>query len=78
MHGFGGSIGFGVGFGWLFWLVILGVIIWAVITLVNRSVGSNETGTSRSGERAEDILKKRYARGEISREEYREMQADLQ
>jgi len=78
MHGFGGSIGFGMGFGWIFWLVILGVIIWAVVTLVNRSAGSNKTGISRSGEGAEDILKKRYARGEISREEYREMQADLQ
>ncbi len=76
MHGFGGSMGFGMGFGWIFWLVILGVIIWAVVSLVNRPSGSTEHGVS-SGESARDILKKRYARGEISREEYQEMKSDL-
>lgn len=74
MNGMGG---FGMGFGWLFWIIILGVIIWAVIKLVNSA--QNRSGFSdKKDEDALEILKKRYARGEIGREEYEKMKRDLQ
>lgn len=67
--------GWGIGFGWffmiLFWvLVILGVIY--IFKLIR--------GGTRKGEKEEtalDILKKRYAKGEISKEEFERMKDDL-
>ncbi|MHB8337641.1 MAG: SHOCT domain-containing protein [Ignavibacteriaceae bacterium] len=74
MDGMGWS---GMWFGWIFWLVLLVVIIWVVITIVNRSprYGSQEPLPRR--EDALEILKKRYARGEISREQFEQMKKDL-
>ena len=37
----------------------------------------NQTGSAKSGETPFEILKARYARGEISREEYEQMRQDL-
>lgn len=64
-------------YGWIFWVVIIGLIIWAVVTIVNRS---STDGTTREpgGESAMDVLKKRYASGEISKEEFEEKKQDLQ
>lgn len=63
----------GHGFMWmgaLFWLLILGLIIWFVVFLVRGSGG----GESRRSERKTplDILNERYARGEIDTEEFEE------
>jgi putative membrane protein len=69
MNGFGS-----MWFGWIFWLVILVVVIWAVIQFKNRK---NNTGQS-AGESSLDILKKRYANGEISKDEFDKMKKDLQ
>ncbi len=74
MNGMGG---FGMGFGWLFWIVILAVIIWAVIRLVNANQ-NREVYPGSKGEDALEVLKKRYAKGEISREEFERMKRDLQ
>ena len=79
MHGFGGSMGIGMGFGWIFWLIIIGVAIWAVIRLTNQN-SPNHQGYHNAGNLQEtplDILKKRYARGEITNEEYGEMRNNL-
>ena len=38
----------------------------------------NQTGTAKSSQTPEEILKARYARGEISREEYDQMRRDLE
>jgi len=63
----------GMWFGWIFWLIILGVIIWAVIQFSNR----NQFQSGKTTDSPLDILKKRYAKGEISREEYEQMKNDL-
>ncbi len=69
----GGMMGFGMGFGAIVMLLFLGAIIWLVISLVNAgSKKSEETPES-----ALAILKKRYARGEITREQYLEMEKEL-
>jgi len=58
----------------LIWLVILGLIVWGVISFASSNRGAS-TGTSR--ESALEILKKRYARGEISDEEFEEKKKRL-
>jgi len=79
MHGFGGSLGFGMGFGWIFWLVVIGVAIWAVIRLTsqNTQTRSDYSDSGKNRETPLDILKKRYARGEITETEYEEMRKKL-
>ena len=69
--GFGyGGMGWGAGiFMFLFWALIIGLIIWAVVTMTRHNGGVPHD--SRSGS-AIEILKERYARGEINREEFEE------
>ncbi|MCZ7385813.1 MAG: SHOCT domain-containing protein [Candidatus Methanoperedens sp.] len=75
----GGMIGFGMGFGAMmgFGVIIMvlfwGAIIWLVISLINADNKKSEE----TPESALTILKKRYARGEITREQYLEMEKEL-
>ena len=66
----------GMWFGWIFWLVIIGGIIWAVVTIVNNNNRKQQNYFPRE-EDALEILKKRYARGEINREQFEQMKKDL-
>ena len=60
----------------LFWLVpiagVVGLLVWLF-----RGGTPAAAGPTGSGMRAEEILKERYARGEITREEYDQMRRDL-
>ena len=58
------------GFGGIFMILFWIILIFLVISLVKK-------GDSRQSETAEEILKKRYARGEISKEEFERMKRDL-
>lgn len=76
--------GFGFGFGWIFMLIFWGFIIWAIFALV-RGVsgggccgGHNHSGHGNKEGNALDILKERYAKGEISKEDFDRMKKDLQ
>jgi len=71
-----GHEGFGMGFG-LTWFWIIGIaFLVLIIWLITRSVNQNTTGSqSRS---ALDILKERYARGEIDRDEFEEKRSRLE
>ncbi len=64
MHRYGHDGFFGPGlwlaFG-LFWLILLGLVIWAVLRLMPRYGG----GFRQVGESPEDILDRRFAMGEI-------------
>lgn len=66
-------------FGSLWFVVFWGLIIWAVITLVSKlSDGqSGQSGPSSREEPPLDIVKRRYARGEISKEDYDRLRSDL-
>jgi putative membrane protein len=68
-----GPYGGWFGFGWLTMLLWWGVLILAIIALV-RLLGRSQ---AQSGESALDILKKRYARGEISKEEFESKKRDI-
>jgi putative membrane protein len=74
--GFGGGFG---GLGMLVMLVFWGLIIVGIVLVVRWLVeqGSRGGGTGPEGESALDILKKRYARGEIGREEFEAKKRDL-
>ena len=68
--------GWGVMFGmWFFWLVVIALVILVVIWLVRAASGGG-TGTRRDRS-SEEILKERYARGDIDREEYQRRLEDL-
>ncbi len=58
--------------GWLWMLVFWGIISWAVYAMVTR-LGDRSGGGSHSEPTAVEILERRYARGEISADEFEEM-----
>jgi len=66
----------GFGFGMiLFWLLIVVAIVWIVSSLLNKK----QSGTSDLGEETPlEVLKRRYARGEIDDDEYQRRKARLE
>jgi putative membrane protein len=72
-YGYGPMMGFGYmgGFMWLFWILIVALIYMMLRSCTKRSDSS-------SGEKPLDILKKRYAKGEIAKEEFDKMKKDLE
>ncbi len=69
------------GFGWMwlmpvFSIVVLGLIIWAIVAAVRSSTASRVRDSAKT-DSALEVLKMRYARGEISKEEYEEKKRDL-
>lgn len=67
--------GMGMGFGWLFMIVFWGLVISVVFFIVQAISG--RAGTGQKGESALDILEKRYAKGEITKEEFEKIRNDL-
>ena len=74
----GGGWGFGI-FGMVFMLVFWVLIIAGIVLVVRWLVEQGRPGSASvsGGESALDILKKRYARGEIGKEEFERMKQDL-
>ncbi len=80
-----GYYGYGMGaFGWigmiLFWaLIILGIVY--LLRALNLTQGFGQGSGDRpraSSDRALDILRERYAKGEINKEEYEQLKRDLE
>ncbi len=69
-----GMFGGGMWFGWLFWILLIVVIVWAIIQFTNRN---QQTNLNSIDETPLDILKKRYAKGEISKKEFYEIRKGL-
>lgn len=66
-----------------FWVLLIGGAVWLVVTLV-RGSQSNAAPNSphalmlpASGQTPLDILKTRYAKGEITKEQFEQMKTDL-
>jgi putative membrane protein len=75
MGWYGGGMG---AFMWLgmglFWIILLGLIVWLVIRLLP---GSSEPPTRTPGESAVEILDRRMANGEIDLEAWQAQRAAL-
>ena len=65
-HGYGG------GMMWIFWILLLAALAVFAVVLTRRR--ENDSDQEKS---AIEILQERYARGEISREEYLQILEDL-
>jgi putative membrane protein len=61
-------------FGWIWMVVFWGLIIWAVATLL-RYLGARDSGQRPSN--ATTIVEERFARGEITRDQFEEMRKTL-
>jgi putative membrane protein len=74
------------GMGWwmvfsgVFWFVLLGVAVWALVRWVShqtRTGQSLQSDQSTAGQSAEDILRQRFARGEIDSDTFERMRRQL-
>jgi putative membrane protein len=83
MHGFGfgwGGMIFGGLLTLLFWGVIIALVFFVVRALSRSGSGQASSSASSPGQapdRALEILRERYARGEISKDEFNSMRQDL-
>ncbi len=76
MHsGWSTDMGTGMGFGmWAFWIVVIVVVALVFKLLTGNTFGQSGTPT----ESALEILRKRYARGEIDGHEFERMKKELE
>lgn len=72
----------GMGIGMLGWILVLVIVVLVVLAIFRQGGVPNSADRSQRREQEDletplDILKKRYARGEISREEFEQMKKDV-
>lgn len=78
MMGYGMAFGgFGFIFMILFWVGVIALAVWLVSTLFPKTTTTPPVQTA-NGEPAVSILQKRFAHGEISKEEYEEIRRTLE
>jgi putative membrane protein len=64
----------GMGFGWFIWIILIAIVVWGILQFTNR----NQPQNSSNSETLLDILKRRYANGEITKEEFEEIEKKIQ
>ena len=75
IHNWGMSWGWGgMLFQLLFWVVIIFLIVWGVKQLAGRSHNSNQLTRK---DNALEILRERYAKGEIDKQEFETKKRDI-
>ncbi len=77
MGGFGfgaGMFGIGALIMIAFWVLVIGGAVWLVVTLAH---GASTGTASATGQTPLGILKTRYAKGEITKEQFEEMKRAL-
>jgi len=78
MMGFGGL---GMIFGSIWFIAIIAGIVFFIVWLVKRSgyaaTDKGYAATDRAGNRSLEILKERYAKSELTKEQYENMRKDL-
>lgn len=63
-----------MGFGWIIGLILLVAIVWFIMKTVNQNSSTRNSGNKS----ALEILKERYASGEIDKKEFEERKRDLE
>ena len=79
MHWWGPRMGWGTMIcgGTVGLLILAALVLIVVLLFTRRSTGRGETESRPATQTAMEILKERYARGEITRDEYMEMREHL-
>jgi len=83
MGNWGGSGGWGMGFGFLFMILFWGLVVVGIVALVRWLVQESQPRRERDerlppAEKTPlEIVRERYARGEIDRDEYEQKKRDL-
>lgn len=72
----GHGLGWWMAFGRVWMVVFWGLIIWAIYLLISR-LSNGSRPTDMRGPSAREILDQRYARGELSQEQFEEMRQRL-
>lgn len=62
----------------VFWALIIAGGVLLVVWLVRSLAGASPTSSATTGPSPLDVLKMRYARGEITREQFEQMKRDLE
>lgn len=74
------GFGYGYGAGWLgviLMILFLALVIILIVVLARGLIGQNKKSSDDHGNSALDILKDRYAKGEIDKTEFEEKKKDL-
>lgn len=71
------SGGCGMGLGWIFMVLVWGLIIVGIVLLVKWLMTQTSVGQGPPNKTAMQILQERYARGEIDRDEYEQKKRDI-
>jgi putative membrane protein len=68
-----------MGFGFIFMILFWGLIVWGFVVFVKWIAGQNNGTQTKNGEgkSAVEILKERYAKGEVDKNEFDEKMKDL-
>ena len=74
---FAAGMGWGMGFGGLWMILFWGLIIFGIVAII-KWLGNSGNGTLPKQKTALDILKERYARGEIDEQEYQQKRRELE
>ena len=68
--------GWGMGFGWIFMVLFWALVILGIVYLL-KLISGGDRKSERNEETALEVLKKRYAKGEIGKEEFEEKKKDI-
>jgi putative membrane protein len=70
-----GVLGFGMGLGMVIFWILMIVVVVIVVRMVLSATGTNSTTSTKS---PMEILKERFARGEIDEEEFKRRRHELE
>ena len=73
IEGHGWGMGLGMVWWWVIGILLVALIIWLIVRASNRNAGRSQS----YGKSPLDVLKDRYARGEIDKEEFERKKKDL-
>lgn len=77
MMGYGGYGMMGYGWGWLMMIGVVALTILGIVALVRYLQNLGRPNYQSAGNNALNILNERYAKGEISEEEYKSKKAEI-